>query len=90
MPDIVYYKNKMDAWGPDDHGTIKNLELYKGYKKAYEALLKPVKLIKVVKSKIVFKDMTKDELNDYAAKQFPDLEIKAYWKKNKIISELEK
>ena len=40
MTDIVYYKNKMDAWGPNDHGDIKNLELYKSYKAKYESLLR--------------------------------------------------
>lgn len=84
----------MEAWGPDDHGTIKNLELYKGYKAKYEELLGKgsSKIVKPIKKKVAIplKSMTKDELNDIAAREFPDIEIKGHWSKKKIISELEK
>lgn len=105
--DIVYYKNKMEAWGPDDHGTIKNLALYKGYKAKYDELLGNKKEdTKVLKNEgmlsdekfeenlpgigKLLKDMTKDELNDLAAREFPNTEIKGHWSKKKIISEIEK
>ena len=33
-------------------------------------------------------DMTKDELNDFAATNFPELEIKYWWTKNKILKNI--
>jgi len=89
MPRIEYYKNKMEAWGPDDHGTIKNLGLYKGYKAEYERLLgetMPKSKVSKPKEPVSYKDLkTKDQLNDFAAVHFPDLNIKAYWSKNKML-----
>jgi len=39
-------------------------------------------------SKIKLDDMTKDELNDFAAKSYPNLEIKYWWSKKRILNEI--
>jgi len=44
----------------------------------------------VKEEKVDFNNMTKDELNDYAAKHFPEAEIKGYWNKKKILKEVKK